>query len=133
METCPFKERTQPWSQPWVKRDLQYKNLSHFPLSQLISTLQWEKAVENAAGKCFTTAFKRKILKFRADKVWQMHAGSSPLCVIIVSGARSDSYFMDDALPPSLAVVEADCHSTQNQSMAHPHETTMILHRLYLL
>jgi hypothetical protein len=29
METRPFKERTQPWSQPWVKRDLQ-QNLIHF-------------------------------------------------------------------------------------------------------
>ncbi len=25
METCPFKERTQPWSQPWLERDLPSK------------------------------------------------------------------------------------------------------------
>jgi hypothetical protein len=54
-----------------------------------------------------------------------MHAACSPLCCTIVSGARSDTYFLIDALPP-LAVVEADCSSTQSQFMARPHKMTMI-------
>ncbi len=39
METCPFKERTQSWSQQWVERNLPSKNLSHFPTFPLIFPL----------------------------------------------------------------------------------------------
>ena len=61
METCPFKERTQPWSQPWVERDLPSKNLSHFP------TFPTEFPT-------FPTDLNAKILEFRAYRLWPTYA-----------------------------------------------------------
>ncbi len=61
METCPCKERTQPWSQPWVERDLPSKNLSHFP------TLPTE-------FPSFPTDLNAKILEFTACKLCPTYA-----------------------------------------------------------
>ncbi len=58
----------------------------------------------------------------------------SPLCSIIFSGARSYSYFLNDALPPSLAWWSQTA-AARRVSPQHTflHETTMLRHRSYLL
>jgi hypothetical protein len=117
IETCPpFKERTQPWSQPWVERDLPSKNLSHFPT--------------------FPTEFPTFPTDFNAKYSSSGHTGcgrrmpmASPQCGVTSSCAGSDPYGWVDAwaLPPAaFAVVEALC-GTQSQSMAYPLQMTQII------
>jgi hypothetical protein len=123
MEACPFKERTQPWSQPWVERDLPSKNLSHFPILPTefptLPTLPTEFPT-------FPTDLNAKILEFRPYKLWPTYAMASPQCGVTSSCAGSDSYGWVDALPPAaFAVVEALC-STQSQCMAYPHQMAQI-------
>ena len=74
METCPFKERMQPWSQPWVERDLPSKNLSHFPnLPTKFPTLPTFSTFPTEFPT-FPTDLNAKILEFRAYKLCPTYA-----------------------------------------------------------
>jgi hypothetical protein len=71
MATCPFKEHTQPWSQPWVERDLPNQNLCHFPTFPTefptLPTFPTEFPT-------FPTDLNAKILEFRAYRLWPTYA-----------------------------------------------------------
>ncbi len=71
METCLFKERTQPWSQPWVERDLPSKNLSHF--STFLTDFPTLPTFPTEFPT-FPTVLNAKILEFRANKLWPTYA-----------------------------------------------------------
>ena len=120
METCPFKERTQPWSQPWVERDLPSKNLSHFPTFPTeFPTFPTE----------IPTDLNAKYSSSGHTSCGRRMPMASPQCGVTSSCAGSDSYGWVNALalpPAAFAVVEALC-STQSQCMAYPHQMTQII------
>ena len=74
METCPFKERTQPWSQPWVERDLPSKNLSHLPTFPTFPTDLPTLPTFRTEFLTFPTDFNAKIVVFRAYRLWPTYA-----------------------------------------------------------